>query len=863
MAFKRSPQSKPVPDSPDELLRELPRRKIPDVLPHQREMMRTYAAEATNVPDVAMQLPTGSGKTLVGLLTAEWRRRKNQERVVYLCPTRQLVNQVVEQADEKYGLTVLKFVGKIQSYDPTTRAKYQSADHIAITTYSSLFNTNPFFDSEDVVVLDDAHAAENYVASLWSVRIERTEHKTLHTALRGVLKPVLEATSFSRLSGQWDSPAARGWIDKLPTPVFHQLKDQVAEVLEEHVVDTELQHPWSMVRDHLHACHMYLSSQEILIRPLIPPTWAHAPFASPKQRIYMSATLGEGGDLERLMGRRSIKRLPIPTGWNRQGVGRRFFIFSGMSLKDEQVVDLRRELMRRAGRSLVLVPSDSVRAEIAGDVADHLKFKTFSAEDIEKSKRPFVQEKKAVAIVAGRYDGIDFPGDECRLLFVDGLPKAMNIQERFLMSRMGANLLFNERIQTRILQAIGRCTRSLEDYSAVVVTGDELLSYLTDIRRRKYFHPELQAELGFGVDQSKGTASKDILENFDTFLENGEEWEEVNQEILAKRKKATQSAFPAMAELQAVVAHEVEFQTKLWQSDFEEALASAESVLGSLTSEELRGYRASWHYFAGSTAWLGAKSGVPGLDSKSRLHFAKAKSAATGIPWLVALSRTHIEPSGSETESAEDVMEQLERVEVILAQLGTVHDRAFAKREKEILDGLSSKDKGPFEQGHRLLGELLGFEAGKVEQDGSPDPWWISGKLGFVFEDHAGADVNSALNVDKARQAATHPNWIRDNVPGAPDRKILPVLVTPVKTVREGAAPHLEGVFLWPIDEFRQWAENAIATIRKLRSSFMEPGSLIWRAGAAEAFEQNALSCVEIRSLVEKRPAKKALKVVK
>src|SRR6185503_1892421 len=109
MPFKRAPRSNGVPNSPDKLLLDLPRRKIPDVLPHQREIMRTYAREGLTSQDVAMQMATGSGKTLVGLLIAEWLRRKNQERVVYLCPTRQLVNQVVEQAEEKYGLTVLGF----------------------------------------------------------------------------------------------------------------------------------------------------------------------------------------------------------------------------------------------------------------------------------------------------------------------------------------------------------------------------------------------------------------------------------------------------------------------------------------------------------------------------------------------------------------------------------------------------------------------------------------------------------------------------------------------------------------------------------------------------------------------------------
>src|ERR1039458_9006512 len=211
MAFKKAQPKRSVPDSPDELLRDLPRRKIPDVLPHQREIMRSYAETALEIPDVALQLPTGSGKTLVGLLIAEWRRRRNQERVVYLCTTRQLVNQVVEQAEEKYGLTVRGFTGRIKDYDPSAKADYRNGDRIAITTYTSLFNTNPFFDDADVIIVDDVHAGESYVSGLWSVRVDRTnpEHQALHTALRNVIKPHLDLTTFSRLEGKWDSASDR------------------------------------------------------------------------------------------------------------------------------------------------------------------------------------------------------------------------------------------------------------------------------------------------------------------------------------------------------------------------------------------------------------------------------------------------------------------------------------------------------------------------------------------------------------------------------------------------------------------------------------------------------------------------------
>ena len=360
MAFKKIPPSTKVPDSPEKLFLDLPRRKLPNVLPHQQEIMRKYASEALDISDVALQLPTGSGKTLVGLLIAEWRRRRNGERIVYLCPTRQLVNQVVEQAEEKYGLTVLGFTGSSRNYPPNDKADYMGGNRLAITTYTSLFNTNPFFADPDVVIVDDAHAAEGYISEFWSLRIERNnqEHESLHTAMRGVLRPIIDPRDFDRLSGKLESISDNSWVEKIPTPRFAEIEHNIVEILDSHSPNTSLRYPWSLIRDNLHGCHMYISSHEILIRPLIPPTWTHTPFNGAKQRIYMSATLGAGGDLERLMGRRMIRRLPTPEGWNSQGVGRRFFMFPGMSLDTESTTALRRELVKRTDRSLVLVPSE-------------------------------------------------------------------------------------------------------------------------------------------------------------------------------------------------------------------------------------------------------------------------------------------------------------------------------------------------------------------------------------------------------------------------------------------------------------------------------------------------------------------------
>ncbi|UZD56824.1 DEAD/DEAH box helicase [Shewanella algae] len=836
MAFKKKGTKQVAAGSPDQLFRELPRRKFPDVLPHQQSMMQRYAEEAVNKPDVALQLPTGSGKTLVGLLIAEWRRRKYNEKIVYLCPTRQLVNQVVEQAESKYGLTVLGFTGKKAEYNPSDVAKYKQGLAVAITTYSSVFNTNPFFDDPDIVIVDDAHAAENYVSKLWSLEVERfnRDHTATHEALCSLVKPYLDSTSYTRLAGKWESPSDQGWVDKLPTPIFETIKEDLIEILDEYTLSNSLKYPWSMLRANLQACHLYMSSTGFLLRPLLPPTWAHAAFSNAKQRIYMSATLGEGGDLERLVGRKNIYRLATPDGWDTQGVGRRFFIFPSLSLNEQECSDLNIELFKMSNRSLVLVPSDPQATKIKEKVETSTSIEVFSASDIEESKGNFVNKDNAIAVVANRYDGIDFPGDECRLLVIEGLPKTVNFQEQFLMSRIGANILFNERIQTRVIQAIGRCTRSLEDYSAVVVNGNALVDFLADRTRRTYFHPELQAELEFGVEQSIDSSFDDLIENYEIFIENGEDWEDVNNEIVEIRTNKTKLEFPGISELSQCVSSEIDYVTALWSSDFEEALSQSERILGSLTSPELRGYRAMWEYLAGSAAYMADKQGYPRASLKAKEHFTRAKKAAKDIPWLVGLTRYANATSSDPVREAQDIMlmKQIEGIESLLSGFGCMHDRKLTQRERLIREGLNSSKQ--FEEAHRLLGEHLGFEAYKVEEDASPDPWWQLDNLCIVFEDHANAESDT-LCATKARQVATHPNWIQANVDGfsTDNVEIIPVLISPVSKVKKGGTPHLNTVMFWKLDDFKEWASHVLDVVRELRTTFQQPGDLVWRADAA------------------------------
>lgn len=863
MAFKFSKNVTSVPENPEALFLDFRARRVKGLIAHQADVLRSYMEKGVEQSDVAFQLPTGSGKTLVGLLMGEWRRQKFNERVVYLCPTKQLVHQVVEQARADYGMKVNGFVGKHSDYPQNTKAEYLSNEAIAITTYSGLFNTNPFFSDPQTIILDDAHSAENYIASQWSVRIERysSEQENLFKEVVALFKHILSPVDYQKLTGNEQSLWDKTWVEKIPTLHFYPLIPRLVEIIDAAADQLDLRFPWSLIRDRLTACHLYLGSNEILLRPLLPPSNTHLPFSNAKQRIYMSATLGEGGELERLTGRKKILRLPVSGNWENQGIGRRFFFFPEMSLQTGETEDLVFEMIKQTGRALVIAPDEATAMRFRQNVTDKLSFPTFGAREIEQSKAAFVTAPQAVAVVANRYDGIDFPNDECRLLIIENIARATNLQESFFVTRAGAVALLNDRILTRLQQAFGRCTRATTDYAAITILGGELFAYLLKPEKREFFHPELQAELKFGIEQSKNSTASGFLENLQLFLSQGEDWEQADNEIIDLRRKSTQKKLPAVAELQTIVKYEVEYQYAVWAEDYEKALEQCRKVLTGIQSPDLRGYRALWLYLAGSAAWLAHQAKAANMLSTAQEYFKAAADALQGGSLLSRIGRIKVEGAVESNENSEiETMILVERLESVLSNRGMIHDANYDRQEKFILDTVMENDAVKFEAAQVHLGELLGFDAGNRETNGAPDPWWIVDEnLCFIFEDHSNAKDTSSLHVDKARQAATHPNWARANLPLNENAEIISILVTPVKKADKDALPHLENVYLWNLEEFRSWAKNALKAVRELRRSFGDAGDLDWREKAVQKYVEATISPKSLREMLLSQPANKQL----
>jgi Type III restriction enzyme, res subunit len=350
----------PKPDSPAILFRDLKRdSSLKFLWDHQARLLDEYYDKHCSTRDLAVELPTGSGKTLVAILIAEFRRRAFRERVAFLCPTRQLCSQVAAQT-RKYGVQPSLLVGKQKDYDPQAFFAYQQAKAVAITTYSGVFNTNPAINDAELIICDDAHAADNYVSSMWTVTITR-EDTAAFGALYQVLKPVLSENIIHRIEN--NEPGSRADLaDMISVIATHALLPQIRDALDTLSDDGEWRYPWSKISQHLDACSFCCSGDVFEIRPVISPALTHSPFADAKQRLYMSATLGEDGDVERSFGVRKVARLPIPPGWDKRGTGRRLVLFPGYGVDDEATWEIVTSLCLEMKRALILVPNDRARA---------------------------------------------------------------------------------------------------------------------------------------------------------------------------------------------------------------------------------------------------------------------------------------------------------------------------------------------------------------------------------------------------------------------------------------------------------------------------------------------------------------------
>ena len=169
--------------------------------------------------------------------------------------------------------------------------KFQQAKSIAITTYSGIFNTNPRIEDPDSIICDDAHAADNYVASLWTLSIDIAEHNDLYRSLYTKIKDCVpdEIRFAIDFGGTKYNSNCIDLISNISLSFHDKFKD-IAEVIEAFSEKyQDIKYPWSKIAPNLPSCLFYITPEKIEIRPFIPPTQNHLPFFKAKQHVYSTS----------------------------------------------------------------------------------------------------------------------------------------------------------------------------------------------------------------------------------------------------------------------------------------------------------------------------------------------------------------------------------------------------------------------------------------------------------------------------------------------------------------------------------------------------------------------------------------------
>lgn len=306
MPFVKPSQSTTAASTPAEMYRDLPPRPdaVPGLWAHQSEMLSAFA-ELTNKPDVALELPTGTGKTLTGVVIAEWTRLSRRARVVYACPTQQLAMQVVGAANRESIRTSL-LIGPHAKWPAAAETAYDSAAQIAVTTYSTIFNSNPHLAEPDMILFDDAHAGEQYVGEAYGVMLKRRESPAEYAAVLKAVAPALDGVFLERLRQGAPDPSI-GNDTRLVVPLR---QPGMVAVLDSALgaLDAPLKYRYSMIR----ACLVYVSYSGILVRPHIPPTHQNRLFTDARQRVYLSATSARVGSWSARSGACPSTGFPLP-----------------------------------------------------------------------------------------------------------------------------------------------------------------------------------------------------------------------------------------------------------------------------------------------------------------------------------------------------------------------------------------------------------------------------------------------------------------------------------------------------------------------------------------------------------------------
>ena len=447
----------PAPLNPSEIFHSLLRTgtKFDYLRDVQGEVLKAWHARRKE-RDIVVKMNTGSGKTLVGLLMLQSLLNEEIGPALYLCPNKQLVEQVYQHAVEVGIPAVMGGESTELPHD------FLNSEAIFVTTFKKLFNGRSVFGAPGSVrpvvslggvLVDDAHSCLTIARETVTVTLDAGTdgYKKIFRLFRSVLADQSQSKVAEIQQGYpWTTMPVPYWA-------WSDSQREVAKILAELREDPALAFSWDLIKEDLCACHCFISGRKLEITPHLVPIEAVPSFAKAKHRFFLSATLIDDSILVKEFG---VSK-EAATGTIRPpiigDIGERMILAPSLIDKslEPQIPGLCKSISEKGYNIVVLVPSFKAadRWTKAGATLAPKEEVSGTVDKLHTSKGNFV-------VLANRYDGIDLPDAACRVLVLDGVPAGESYYEQHLSSVRFDSTLVTGKVAQTIEQGLGRGVRS-------------------------------------------------------------------------------------------------------------------------------------------------------------------------------------------------------------------------------------------------------------------------------------------------------------------------------------------------------------------------------------------------------------------
>ena len=689
--------------------------------------------------DLLVKMNTGGGKTVVGLMMLKSCLNEGASPAVYITPDIYLADQVRAEADA---------LG-IETTDDPHSGRFQSGKAILVTYIHKVINGLSVFgvvgDTRQhiemgSVLVDDTHACLATLEDQFTLTVPRGH--TAYNELANLFDDALrEQSPVAARDMAEDVP---GVALRIPYWTWVDRREQVLNTLYPHRESTnEFRFVWPLIREVLHLCDVAISYSGIEIKPPCPPIDRIPSLAAAKRRIYLTATLADDSVLVTHFDAAPTTIATPITPQTADDLGDRMILTpleTHPGATDEQVRDFLAEQAQRHN-VVVIVPSHR-RAALWRDVAAAVH----DSSTIHDGIRALRDGHVGLVVLINKYDGIDLPGDACRILALDGLPEAYSALDRIeALALNESDAMITRQIQ-RIEQGMGRGVRSNDDHCVVLLLGSKLTQRLHKAGGAAKFSPATRAQLTLServADMLHDKPFEDLGSVINQCLDRDPEW------VTASRDALDGVTYPTTSTVSAIAVAE------------REAFRLAELGRYREAHDKIREAISAAHGDQRHVGWLKQRAAgyLHLIDPAAALQM--QRSAQTD-------NKAVLRPrDGVEYHRLSSIADQARQATEYLTTRYSNGDEVIvgvAAILEDLIPDPNPVSVPNFEQAMHDLGLHLGFGAQRPERDTKegPDVLWSLGKLAYlVIECKSGSTAESIWRHD-AEQLSHSMDWFNE-----------------------------------------------------------------------------------------------------